>query len=252
MPGSPPPLGLVVSKNLRTPLETVDDTADAPAPASKENAASSTAAGKRIRMSKNGRSITPYGGSPDENGSDDDAQLKAPAATANDTGRKANTKGKATGKAKGKAKVKAEGNAKSGAGRVRIRPIGRDLSIGPPFRLKYKTWRQNFRLDLFGRVGERYILQITGISRNTSLNFRTIMKTILEEVKAGALTTKGQVIDRRSELVEIERAEAWALAEATARGESSSGGTASTAEHRAAGEFFGADVESRHPLDCNT
>ena len=54
VPGSPPPLGLVVSENLRTALETVDDTADAPAPASKENAASSTATGKRIRMRKKG------------------------------------------------------------------------------------------------------------------------------------------------------------------------------------------------------
>ena len=80
------------------------------------------------------------------------------------------------------------------------------------------------------------------------------MKTILEEVKAGALTTKGQVIDRRSELVEIERAEAWALAEATARGEPSSGGTAATAEHRAAGGDE--EVESQEvlgiPLDRRT
>ena len=51
-PGSPPPLGLLISENLRTAIETVDDRADAPAPASKENAASSTAAGKRIRMRK--------------------------------------------------------------------------------------------------------------------------------------------------------------------------------------------------------
>ena len=54
VPGSPPPRGLIVSENLRTAIETVDDTADAPAPASKENAASSTATGQRIRMSKRG------------------------------------------------------------------------------------------------------------------------------------------------------------------------------------------------------
>ena len=52
VPGSPPPLGLVASENLRTAIETVDDTADAPAPASKENAAASTATGKRTRMRK--------------------------------------------------------------------------------------------------------------------------------------------------------------------------------------------------------
>ena len=62
VPGSLPPLGLVVSENLRTAIETVDDTADAPAPASKENAASSTATGNA--------------GSPDEKGSDNDAQPK--------------------------------------------------------------------------------------------------------------------------------------------------------------------------------
>ena len=109
------------------------------------------------------------------------------------------------------AKEKAEGKAKVGARRVQHRPIGRDLAIGPPFRLKYKTWRQNFRLELYGRVSNKYILHITSLNFKTSPNFRAIMQTILEEVKAGALTTKGQVSDRRDELVEIERAEGLLL-----------------------------------------
>ena len=107
--------------------------------------------------------------------------------------------------------------------------------------------------ELIGQFcGEGGGWPIIGTSIHASSNFEKIMTTILEEANAGAFTLKGQAIDRRNELVEIERAEAWALAEATARGEPSSGGTAATADHRAAGKFFGEDVESRHPLDCST
>ena len=49
VPGSPPTLGLVASENLRTAIETVDDRADNPASASKENAVSSTATGEPMR-----------------------------------------------------------------------------------------------------------------------------------------------------------------------------------------------------------
>ena len=230
----------------------MDVKADEPSQASIENAASRPATGQRTPMSKKRRLVTPSGGSPDDKGSDDDAQpkLKASAATAKGTGRNARTKGKAKGKANGKAKGKAKAKEKLvPAGGV---TLARDRPIGPPFRLKYKTWRQNFRLELYGRVSNRYILHITSLNFKTSPNFRAIMQTILEEVKAGALTTKGQVISRRKELIEIERAGEAGFAEATARGEPSSGGTAATAEHRAAGEFFGEDVESRHPLDCST
>ena len=60
-------------------------------------------------MSKKRRLVTPSGGSPDDKGSDDDAQpkLKAPAAAAKGTGRNAKTTGKAKGNAKGKGKGKA-------------------------------------------------------------------------------------------------------------------------------------------------
>ena len=80
------------------------------------------------------------------------------------------------------------------------------------------------------------------------------MNTILEEANAGALTTKGQAADRREELLEIERAGCAGFAEATACGEPSSGGTAATAEHRAAGGDE--EVESQEvlgiPLDRRT
>ena len=84
------------------------------------------------------------------------------------------------------------------------------------------------------------------MSLHQSLHSATIMKTILDEANAGALTTKGQAADRRHEFLEIERAGCAGFAEATACGEPSSGGTAAAAERRAAGEFFGEDVESRH------
>ena len=93
------------------------------------------------------------------------------------------------------------------------------------------------------------MLHITSLSfRRASHDCLKIMTTILEEGDAGAFTTEGQVIDRRNDPVEIERAEAWALAEATARGEPSSGGTAATAEHRAAGAGVDEDVESQEGL----
>ena len=77
-------------------------------------------------------------------------------------------------------------------------------------------------MALLGRVngpGGR-IQQITSTSVRKSLKFATIMKTIRDEVNAGALTTKGQASARREELVERYRREAAAgMAEATARGE---------------------------------
>ena len=205
VPGSPPPLGLVASENLRTAIETVDDRADNPAPASKENAVSSTATGEPMR--KKGRPITPYGGSPDEKGSDNDAQpkLKAPAATAKGTGRKAKTKGKATGKATGKAKGKAKGKAEATAN---VRPVRdlftRDFAIGPPFTLRHRI-QKGMYWELLGYDQNGYRRHVTGTSTHSSLNVLQIMATILEEANAGAFTTKGQAIDRRDELVEIDR-----------------------------------------------
>ena len=77
------------------------------------------------------------------------------------------------------------------------------------------------------------IAQITRTTSSRSRNWDTSMDTILEEVNAGALTTKGQSIDRREELIGIDRAEhaldIYALAESAIYGES-----AATAEHRAA------------------
>ena len=232
-----PPLNLVISKNLRTAIEAVEDRADAPAPASIENAASRAAAGQRTPMSKKRRLVTPSGGSPDDKGSDDDAQpeLKASAATAKGTGRNARKKGKAKGTAK--AKVPAGGVT-----------IARDRPIGPPFSLRRRQMRHNFVCELLGTFDGLKGRPITSTSLNTSLNYNTIMNTILEEANAGALTTKGQAADRREELLEIERAGCAGFAEANARGEPSSGGTAATAEHRAAGEFFGEEFESQEGL----
>ena len=133
------------------------------------------------------------------------------------------TKGKAKGEAKGKAKAK----EKVSAGGVKI-------AIGPPFRLHLKKEGDNFVCYLYGRINGMRIEQITRTSYSRSRNCDAIMDTILEEVNAGALTTKGQAIDRREELIGIDRAEnaldIYALAESAIYGE-----LAATAEHRAAG-----------------
>ena len=106
------------------------------------------------------------------------------------------TKGKAKGEAKGKAKAK----EKVSAGGVKI-------AIGPPFRLHLKKEGDNFVCYLYGRINGMKVQRITSTSRKSSRNFVEIMDTLLEEVKAGALTTKGQAIDRRQELLRIDRAE---------------------------------------------
>ena len=72
---------------------------------------------------------------------------------------------------------------------------------------------------LYGRINGMRIEQITRTSYSRSRSCDAIMDTILEEVKAGALTTKGQAIDRREELLRIDRAEhasdMYAIAERT-------------------------------------
>ena len=60
---------------------------------------------------------------------------------------------------------------------------------------------------LYGRINGGRIEQITRTSYSRSRNCDAIMDTILEELNAGALTTKGQAIDRREELIGIDRAE---------------------------------------------
>ena len=199
VPGSPPPRGLVDWEKLDRAIETVDDRADNPAPASKENAVSSTATGEPMR--KKGRPITPYGGSPDEKGSDNDAQpkLKAPAATAKGTGRNAKTKGKATGKAKGKAKGKADATAN-------VRPVRdlftRDFAIGPPFLLTYRsTPPKKAQAYISGTVNGELKKIITNINVNMPKDYSPIMMAMLKEAKAGKYKNKGEAIDRRDELL---------------------------------------------------
>ena len=58
---------------------------------------------------------------------------------------------------------------------------------------------------LCGRVNGSGGHRITGMSLHQSLHSATIMKTILDEANAGALTTKGQAKDRLYELVDIDR-----------------------------------------------
>ena len=60
---------------------------------------------------------------------------------------------------------------------------------------------------LCGRVNDMGGHRITGMSLHQSLHAATIMKTILDEANAGALTTKGQAKDRLYELLDIDR---WA------------------------------------------
>ena len=104
----------------------------------------------------------------------------------------------------------AEGEAKckvKATDRFGLPTIARDRSIGEPFRLDVRKDGENFVCYLYGRINGGRIAQITRTSYSRSPNYNEIMDTILEEVKAGALTTKGQAIDRREELLRIDRAE---------------------------------------------
>ena len=104
--------------------------------------------------------------------------------------------------AKGEAKFKVKATDRFG-----LPTIARDRLIGEPFRLDLRTDGENSVCYLYGRINGGRIEQITRTSRNRSRSYDTIMDTVLEEVKAGALTTKGQAIDRREELLRIDRAE---------------------------------------------
>ena len=149
-------------------------------------------------MSKKRRLVTPSGGSPDDKGSDTDAQpkLKASAATAKGTaGRNARTKGNA--------KDKAEAEAKATEKQEDL-DRDRNLSVGPPFRLRHRIKGDTTLCALIGKFSSGS-WPIVGTSIHASSNFEKIMTTILEEANAGAFTTKGQAIDRRNELVDIER-----------------------------------------------
>ena len=85
--------------------------------------------------------------------------------------------------------------------------IARDRPIGEPFRLDLRNEGENSVYYLYGRINGGRIDQITRTSYYRSRYFREIMETILVEVKAGQLTTKGQAIDRRGELLRFYRAE---------------------------------------------
>ena len=170
-------------------------------------------------MSKKGRPITPFGGSPDDKGSDDDAQpkLKASAATAKGTGINARTKGNAKGKGKGKANLWTEKEIE--------KEFDRGFPVEPPFRLRHT---KNRGIAVCQLMDTRVI---TSTSIHASPNFEKIMATILEEADAGAFTTKGQVIDRRNELLDIDRREfiQALIPEAAARVEADLSGCSSRA-----------------------
>ena len=116
VPGSPPPLGMVISDNLQGHIETLADTADIPATARKEKAASTKEKGQRKRITqKRPREVVdgeaPLGDpvpdetSPAETATDQSAKGRKPKAKAT----KGTAKGVAKPKGKGKQDVDDEG-----------------------------------------------------------------------------------------------------------------------------------------------
>ena len=72
----------------------------------------------------------------------------------------------------------------------------------------------------------------------------------MKKANDGAFTAKGDAIDRRDELVEIDRAGEAGMAEATARGEAIiSRGEAIIMAEAGMAEFVDEDVENRKVLD---
>ena len=172
MPGSPPPVGLVVSENLRVLVESMADSAEVPLSASKEKSASQKIKGQQKRMRRQSEPMSPLGGSHDGKplkGDGDSVSVEtalaettpAPAETGpapvettpgpahratgeNKQKTKVPKREKANCKTKGKAKTKAKPPDASGKAKAEAKPQeadhGDDPMVGPPFTL-HRWWR---------------------------------------------------------------------------------------------------------------
>ena len=114
-----------------------------------------------------------------------------------------------------------------------------DISFGTSKSIEFKTVELAFVTSL-----------------NVTLNFNKIMNTILREANDGAFTTKGQAMDRRRELIEIDRAGEAGFAEATGRCEAIVRWTGCNSRAYGSGGVFrrgcGEPRMPGHPLDRST
>ena len=105
---------------------------------------------------------------------------------------------------------------------------------------------------LLGTVDGEAKKFVTSVSVHTSpKSFCQILQNLHVEANDGAFTTKKEAIDRRDELIEIDRREVEAIRQIRPVPVANPDETAATAEHRAAGELFDEDVDNQEGLDIH-
>ena len=131
-------------------------------------------------------------------------------------------------KANGKAKRKAKSHNANGKTKAEAKPQGADDGdgpmVGPPFSLHHR-WRplEKAQCYLCGTVVGEPKKIITNVSVQMSNHFFKIMESFYKEARAGVFTTKGDVVNRRGELLSViaeqpdEPAEATEQADTTER-----------------------------------
>ena len=227
METSPPAVGIAVSENLLSHIETLADTADMPETAQKEREASTTEKGKpkgsstRRRYPRKTRPPQP------EESTDDKPLGETPIPeTLVDTlvdSQPAATAKVPNGIAKKAARAKAKAKAKK---------ISDEDEVTGPFSLHHR-WKpfEKSQCYIMGTVGGQPKTFITNCSVSMNHDFCKIMMQILQEANENKFATKGDVVQRRDDLL----AEASAAATAPA-GENIPAATATPAATAAAGE----------------
>ena len=183
--GSPQPVGITVSQNLRTHIETLADTA--PIPTAGEKADSKPTQKRRITGKKPGKAV---GGQPSA-----DTQAET-----------------AKGKPKEGAKAKPKKTPAKAKGAVKPKPNagddGDDPKIEPPFSLHYR-WqpKEKSQCYMMGTVAGEPKKIITNISVTMSHDFVNLMAILHGDANAGRLRTKGDAVHKRDELINAKRGE---------------------------------------------
>ena len=237
METSPPAVGIAASENLLSHIETLADTADMPETAQKEREASTTEKGKPKGSSTRRRYPRKTRPPPPEESTDDkplgetpipetlvdtlvDSQPAVTAKVPNGVAKKAAKCQMATAKAKANTKETS----------------GEDQVTGP-YSLHHR-WKpfEKSQCYIMGTVGGQPKTFITNVSVAMSHDFCKLMMQILQEANENKFATKGDIVQRRDELVAKASAAATAPAGDEPGNEKSPAATATPAATAAAGE----------------
>ena len=197
---SPPPVGIAVSENLICYIETLADTADMPETAQKEREASTTEKGKPKGSSTRRRYPRKTRPPPPEESTDDKPLGETPIPeTLVDTlvdSQPAATAKVPNGIAKKAAKCQ---RAKA---KAKTKKISDEDEVTSPYSLHHR-WKpmEKAQCDIMGTVADQPKTFITNVSVSMSHDFCKLMMQILQEANENKFATKGEIVQRRDELV---------------------------------------------------